>query len=106
MRRPIRFVANDRFAAELAASPEARDMLEGLRDDLEDGARSRVRRRSGHLADSIHYDVDLDAGAFKGRLNADDFKAAWYEFGSSRTPADAYLRSTVEDVVGPVGGDQ
>lgn len=106
MRRPIRFVANDRFAAELLASPEIRDMLEGLRGDLEDGARSRVRRRTGALADSIHYDVDLDDGQFKGRLLADDFKAAWYEYGSSRTPADAYLRSTVEDVVGPVGGDQ
>ena len=98
------FVPNPRFEPELLASHDVRTMLETLRDPLEDGARDRARVRTGHLRDSIHYDVDLDDGQFAGRLNDDDFKAGWYEFGSARSPADAFLRNTVEEVVGPVGG--
>ena len=99
------FVPNPRFETELLASPEVRDLLDTFKDDLETIAKSRVRKRTGNLERSIHYDVDVDGGQFKGRLNADDFKAGWYEFGSARTDAESFLRSSVEDVVGPVTGD-
>ncbi len=101
------FVPNHRFASQLLVTPQIRDLLESFWPELEDAAVSRARELSGDLRDGIHYDVDITPAGFAGRLNSDDWKSQWYEFGSIRTPADAFLRSAVEDVVGPVtGGDR
>lgn len=106
---PLKLIPNPRFEHQLTTDESRMQRMLADLSYLADEARSRTRRRKNFLAKSITLDVGFaeEHGQIIARLNAGDFKAVWYEFGSARTPKDAMLRSTVEDNIGPVtGGDK
>lgn len=102
-----RFIPNPRFEASYLASSEPVPMLEAAAGAVAERAADIVRKRTENLADSIEVDVGLDTDDVQtGRVNANDFKAHWWEFGH-RGRRDPFLRPAAETVVGKVrGGDK
>lgn len=103
------YVPNPGFAEDFLSSTEALKIVEPIANTAADAAKARAPRRLGHLIDSIEAEAGFDAdGEATGRVNAHDFKAHWYEFGTRRHPAEPYLRPGMEDATGqPVrGGDK
>lgn len=98
------FFPNPGFTKDLLNSDGVTKMLTGIGPPIEDEAKRIASRRKGFLEKGIHFDVGEDQGQIIGRLNSDDFKSVWYEFGSAKNEADAMLRSSVESNVGPVTG--
>lgn len=100
------FEEDPNFRGELLRSAEIRAVLE---EKATAAAKTASRlapddpRTSGaDLHSSIVADVELTARGYAARVAALDFKAGWYEFGSSRTRARPFLRPAVEEEVGPL----
>jgi hypothetical protein len=86
--QPVRAIVEDRTqaAAERASRLAADDPSTSGQD----------------LHSNIEADVGLDAHGWVGRVNANDWKAGWFEFGTSRQAARPFLRPALEAEVGPV----
>lgn len=99
---------NPDFASDFNKSEEALALVGELANTAADLAKADARRRTGNLADSIEAVAGLVDGVATGRVNANDFKAHWWEFGTRRHPADPYLRPAATAVTGRpvVGGDK
>lgn len=54
------------------------------------------------LHTNITADIGLDARGWVGRVNANDWKAGFWEFGTSEHGAVPFLRPALESEVGPV----
>lgn len=67
--------------------------------DAETVAIATAPVESGRYKSSITSDAGYDERAkIIGRLRADDWKAIWIEYGTSKTPAHATLRKAMESV--------
>lgn len=105
--RNIRFIQNPTFEREFLASDESVPMLTDVGEAVTDRAQRLARKRSENMANSIELEVGLDTDDVQtARINANDFKSHWWEFGH-RGRVDPFLRPAAEDIVGPVkGGDK
>ena len=104
--RNVRFLENPLFERAYLAGDEPVPMLEKAAGAVADRAADTVRKRTKSLAQSIEAEVGLDGGVQTGRVNANDFKAHWWEFGH-RGKVDPFLRPAMESVVGKVSkGDK
>ncbi len=100
------FIPNPLFERQYLASNEADPMLEDVTGQVAAEAAKNARKRSGSMADAIDTEVGDDGGVRTGRINANDFKSHWWEFGH-RGRIDPFLRPAAESVVGKVtGGDK
>jgi hypothetical protein len=100
------FIPNPLFERQYLASNEADPMLEEVAGNVATEAERNARKRSGSMADAIEVEVGDDGGVRTGRINANDFKSYWWEFGH-RGRIDPFLRPAAESVVGKVtGGDK
>jgi hypothetical protein len=101
------FIPNPLFGRQYLASDEAVPMLTKAGEAVAKRAADTVRKRSGNLARSIEVEVGVDRDDVQtARINANDFKAHWWEFGFEGR-VDPYLRPAAESVVGKVqGGDK
>lgn len=102
----ITFVPDPTFGGRLLRDEDVlRPVLEPITADVADAAKSHAPERLGHLIDSIEPEVGVDRdGIVTGRVNAHDFKAHWWEWGTRHHPPEPYLRPAAESVVGPVSG--
>lgn len=101
------FIPNPLFERQYLASNEADPMLAEVAGNVAAAAAKQARKRSGSMADAIEVEVGDDgSGVRTGRINANDFKSHWWEFGH-RGRIDPFLRPAAESVVGKVtGGDK
>jgi hypothetical protein len=100
------FIPNPLFERQYLASNEPDAMLEEAGGQVAAEAAKNARKRSGSMADAIEVEVGDDAGVRTARINANDFKSHWWEFGH-RGRIDPFLRPAAESVVGKVtGGDK
>lgn len=92
------FVADPTFERDVLRSLWVRDLLEKLTEDGADRYRDGVPFDLGDLFESIFSDVALTAKGWRGRVGADDWKAALIELGTSRMDPDGSLRRAVESL--------
>ena len=97
------FIPNPLFERQYHASNEADPMLAEVAGQVAAEAAKNARKRSGSMADAIEVEVGEDGGTRTGRINANDFKSHWWEFGH-RGRIDPFLRPAAESVVGKVTG--
>lgn len=92
-----RFALNPLFEAQLEASEEVlADDLLAFAETVAERARSLAPVDTGAYRDSIEAVVGSDGGDVTARVQANDFKAHWIEFGSSKDPALGVIRRAVE----------
>ena len=96
----MKYLPNGDFEREFLASEEAVAVVLPVAEAIADVAADRVRKRTEALADSIEAIAGVEDGVATGRVNANDFKAHWWEYGTSRHPADPYLRPAAEAITG------
>lgn len=90
---------NEDLAEEFANSEEAKALLEefGKASGIVEDAATRAPYKTGDLAEGVFYEVGFEAGVgWIGRLGDEDFKAHFWEFGTSRNDAIPYLRPAAE----------
>lgn len=104
----MNYVPNPGFAQEWLASDEALELVDRIAKTAAPIAVQLAPKRLEHLADSIEPAAGVVNGVATGRVNAHDFKAHWWEFGTRRHGAEPYLRPAMETATGtPVkGGDK
>lgn len=90
------------FVVELPRNPLVGEMLQPLTAEVAAAARRNTRSRS--VAAGIAVVVGLGPNGFVGRVVGDDFKTGWFEFGTSRIPAEHLLSRALEEVVGSLRG--
>lgn len=99
------YVPNPTFEAEYLASEDALELVAGIAETAAPIAEAAAPKRLEHLADSIEADAGFVEGVATGRVNAHDFKAHWYEFGTRRQSPEPFLRPAMEATTGtPVKG--
>ena len=95
-----KFVPNPEGWAELNRSESMVEAMQAVADDIAtEAARlayTSVHRISGDLGEGYDTDAGIDGEVATGRVNGNDFKAGWAEFGSERFPAEAPLRRGAE----------
>lgn len=100
------FELDPNFERELCSSGPVREGLEeitrSVRHRASELAPDDPRTTGKDLHENIEADVGLGPRGFMGRVNAFDWKAGWYEFGSRRTPAVHFLSRALEENVGPL----
>lgn len=102
------FRLDPRFEEAISTGRELVEALEDLGD--------RVKRRASEIypddprtgGKDLHTNITVESGVEHGRgmarVNANDFKAGWFEFGTSRVPATHALSRALEENVGPLEG--
>jgi HK97 gp10 family phage protein len=82
----------------LSASPEVKDALDSIGDQVRERATASAPRRTGEGAASIDYESGVDAyGAFVNvGWDNDHFYMLFVEVGTSRMPARPFLRPALE----------
>lgn len=95
------FIPSADLADELSRSTEVKELLEDLADTIAERASELAPYRTGDLAESLEGDVrsevSLGEDGFVGIVSSDDYKAPWWEFGTSRNEARPFLRPAVEE---------
>ncbi len=99
------FIPNPLFERQYLSSNEPDPMLAEVAGQVAEVAARNARKRSGSMADAIEVEVGDESGVRTGRINANDFKSLWWEFGH-RGRIDPFLRPAAESVVGKVTGGQ
>lgn len=100
----VRVEVNPNLERELLATNEAVELALEAAEEVADVARDGVAERTRNLKKSINAVAGRVDGQALGRVNADDFKAAWVEFGTAQPGgrAQPYLRPAAEEVLGAV----
>lgn len=92
-----RFKLNPLFEAQLEASEEVlADDLLAYAETVADKARGLAPVATGDYRDSLEAVVGVDAGKVTARVQANDFKAHWIEFGTFKDAPVAPIRRAVE----------
>jgi hypothetical protein len=94
------YLPNGDFEAEWLASDDALELVLNIADAAVPVAQALAPKREEHLANSIEATAGFVDGVATGRLLAKDFKAHWWENGTSRHAAQPYLRPAMEQVTG------
>jgi hypothetical protein len=95
-----RFELNPNFEPQILRSTNIKRILDNQAPKVAAGARNKVPVRTGHLKDSIDWDLTTEDRGLIARIYATDFKAPWYEFGTARKAAVPYLGPALADVFG------
>ena len=94
------FVPNPTFAGDYYQSGEALELVDSIGGEVADRAAELARKRLEIMADSISHSTGVEDGRATARVRVEDFKGGWWEFGTSRFPADPFLRPAAEQVTG------
>ncbi len=95
-----RFTPDRTFEVEILSSTGLGELLQPLTAQVADRARSIFSSRS--VKAGIGVSVGLGPGGMRGRVVGEDFKTGWFEFGTSRIPAERGLGRALEEIIGPV----
>lgn len=94
------------FERDLYLGPEMGDVLEHYGKAVRSRASKLFPDDPSTSGKDLHSNITVDLGVHGGRkvarVNANDFKAGWYEFGTSRTTGVHALSRALEENVGPV----
>ncbi len=90
------YVPNPTFAAQVAASPQMRAMLEKLARDGAARVREASPYRQGDYRRGITFKVELVSGRWVGRIIAGHWSSSLIEWGSVNNPPFAPLRRGVD----------
>lgn len=100
------FELDPSFEDELLSSAAMANVLEDRAQAVADRASKLApddpRTVGKDLHTNIEPDVDRTSHGHVARVNAFDWKAGLYEFGSRRTPAVHFLSRALEEEVGPL----
>lgn len=100
-----RFVSDPGFEGEILHGAAMKDVLETLTQRVRDRASDLFPDDPRTVGRDLHSNIEAEVGlrpghGFVGRVNAFDFKAGWFEFGTARIPATHALSRALEENVG------
>lgn len=101
-----RFVRDRTFERKLLGSRDMRNVLERTGEAIAARARQLAPDDPDTVTDDLRSSIRVDMidqpDGWTARVVADDYKAAWKEFGTSREAAKPYLRPAAEAELGPL----
>lgn len=100
------FELDPHFEDEILASSAIRDILEDRAEAVASRASKLAPDDPRTVGDDLHSNIKADTDrtghGHVARVNAFDWKAGLYEFGTRRTPAVHFLSRALEEEVGPL----
>lgn len=92
------YIPNPALEKLLGATLEMKIMLHDRADEVVKAAKDIAPVSSGDYRDGLDAESGLDKGGMVGRVNANDWKSGFIEFGTSTTPTFAVLRRAIDQV--------
>lgn len=93
-----KFIVNKAIVKDIENEKSLVELLFELAKEVEEEARNLAPERTGKLKSRIDSVVGKDRGMLLARVNSNDYKSHWHEFGTKKMNAHPFLRPALERI--------